>query len=1191
MSHKVSNIFASRAFAEHPLALWPLDDELSFISLLDSNHKDILYWESVNGHESASVSSAKNVPLPDEISSIIIPISGSMSYMDFTSPNMEMTLLEDPEKSTVTISAHAYAFESAIDSIEIGFKYKDTEDVAYTYDTQEFTMNQKEWTRLTHTIDTKYNDEFRGYIKVNYTGSVINNDYALQINSLSIGQWSEVFFSDSTGVIPQNLTDAVLNSLLPTSPPLGIKVVNADPYGLLENKDAYYVVDNNKMLAVNYGLPMTFGSSNVTKIHKPITQGMPSIIFPGQGFLNKLGENKQVTAEFWLRVYTDSATPIKIFGPITSNDGLYIEEEFMTLRIGRYSKSHFVGKWFRPMLIHIRYTPDNISLLINGETVITIEIEQEFISLPFPREDWLGFYGNEDVYPFEIDCFGIYPYLISSQLAKKKYVYGQGVGNVENVINNFSGESVYIDFPFANYSSTINYPNMTGWNAGYFNNINATSKYLSFPEYTLPEIIYIGADLSIFNLSVEYRTWSNVNERTWEYWKNNDWQYMKIKSAADTFYDSLVLQDGDYAFIKLKPNEVYENVYGSIYYESMNPINSPVKSIFGVFRSPDVLTSTQEILMQFTSKINSNNFKIVVDENGLDYLYNDLSILNSPIALSASTDFVAGIEVDRINANYAAVLQNFFSSPQNISLNIGGYADNTFSGRIYSTTFNNRLYTNKDLLGYIQDNGVFDKDVDTYLMKYVGNYTYHVVKTEESLIPDIGCAGYWEDSLPLTYFAKFVKDVNGNDIYDLDMIQFNIDNSSPLITEGTLSQTEDTALKVTSYVTIQDYASVGKKLYTDYTNVEPIKQSRVLEIDNYTYGQIVNTKFEVVDGTIIFPPKEEVDFENYYLTTHIEIKTDGILNKSIKLKSLSYSSLAYDESAFHPINTRTGNKIYPFHKLDDAYIFKSRNPFRIYKDSTPYIHLTGDSGIQVLPYLQDGDRGLSIPINNQKAPQYTLGGIQFWLMYNKDYTIDNRTLIGRIVSSNKKLDIYLETESGGRRGKVKIYDTLTGIEQFDIIYYQNGYIVNNPVIEPLSWTSLVISFSNDIILDNHTAQFEVYEGFLFNNVAFFNESSTIFGNVVNARDWTDIQTRVIDVPGPEDSTESVPWSFWNTMNWRDAWLTEEIIYFTVNGEEIHQSLFGLAKATVKDDATLSLNSDSFKIVTNVNWNRYEGRVV
>jgi hypothetical protein len=58
-----------------------------------------------------------------------------------------------------------------------------------------------------------------------------------------------------------------------------------------------------------------------------------------------------------------------------------------------------------------------------------------------------------------------------------------------------------------------------------------------------------------------------------------------------------------------------------------------------------------------------------------------------------------------------------------------------------------------------------------------------------------------------------------------------------------------------------------------------------------------------------------------------------------------------------------------------------------------------------------------------------------------------------------------------------------------------------------------------------------------------------------------------------------------------VWLTEDIISFTVNGEEIHQSLFGLSKATINDTSVLSLNSDSFRILSNANWILYEGKVV
>jgi hypothetical protein len=239
---------------------------------------------------------------------------------------------------------------------------------------------------------------------------------------------------------------------------------------------------------------------------------------------------------------------------------------------------------------------------------------------------------------------------------------------------------------------------MTGWNAGFFNNLESNSKFLSFPNYSLPEFVYVGEDLTVFDLSVDYRNWLEVNERSWEYWKNNDWQTMRILSASDPLYDNLILQDGDYTFIKLKPNDLYNELNGSIYFDSMNPIDSAVKSIFSIFRAPDELPVEPEIVMQFTSKVSFNNFRIELNTEGLNYYYNEVLVANK--AVGASADFIAGIELDTLNSTYSTLIGNFFASPQNLSLNIGGFEGNTFTGRIYKTNFNNKLFTNKDLLDY-----------------------------------------------------------------------------------------------------------------------------------------------------------------------------------------------------------------------------------------------------------------------------------------------------------------------------------------------------------------------------------------------------------------------------------------------------------------------------------------------------------
>ena len=52
MSESIANLYAARIFAEHPLAFWSLDDEVSFLSRLSVSEKDLSNWSLYNMQES-----------------------------------------------------------------------------------------------------------------------------------------------------------------------------------------------------------------------------------------------------------------------------------------------------------------------------------------------------------------------------------------------------------------------------------------------------------------------------------------------------------------------------------------------------------------------------------------------------------------------------------------------------------------------------------------------------------------------------------------------------------------------------------------------------------------------------------------------------------------------------------------------------------------------------------------------------------------------------------------------------------------------------------------------------------------------------------------------------------------------------------------------------------------------------------
>jgi hypothetical protein len=1153
MSYTVSNLYASKIFAEHPIALWTLDEDFAFTNLLSASTQSLSTWTTSGGTSASVVSSTyPNRPILEDGLSYITK-SASVSVTTSTFPTYFTESNIDTDKRSISLSTWFFS-GTTVDYVDLGI------DVSGSVTYKRFeNESPSTWTHASYSVDIPTSSTFKPIVRVGYlnfesTGSNFN----VYFNGLSFAQWSEVYNRDTSGTKPIFLSENSLSSAIAVNAS-AYKVSEIQPYGFNNEDTGYYFINRNKMLANNTSLPMVFGSGNITRVNSPIDLGVPSIAIPGKTFLNDSGKYKNLSAEFWIRLYTDSQSPIRVFGPVSNSDGLYVEQEFLTLKVGSYTKSYFVGKWYRPMLIDIRYTSSNVSVLLNGDLVIDMDIDVNNITFASSSHDWLGFYSHSTIYPFELDAVAIYPYIVPEQIARRRFVYAQAVDNPEEIVSDFKGESFFVDFSFAKYTSSMTYPDMNRWSSGFFSNLNGNSRSLSFVDYELPEIkfSYTSASVTIDD---------NIS--------NN------------FLIDNYDIQNGEPTFIKMRPNASYDNVLGSIYFNSINTINSPVASIFGVFEAPQSLPtySNREPIMTFTNSFTSDKFKICLSQSGLSYEF-QTSASTYQIAnysASASQDLFVGIELEELIRSNFAIIGNFFNNPQNVSLNLGGYEDKVFTGKIRSLTFNNKMFTIKDTSGLINDNGTMffteaeANDEGMYPFTYVGNYTFIPISSYGEVFFDIGSAGYWEDSLPLSYFGTYVQDTNSSPYYDLDLIQFNIDVPGPITMTNSASVADAFSMK--SYITLQDFKLVGKKTYSSYTNTENIGASRVLDL--VPEFSTLTKKFEVVDGTIIYPPKELIDFENYYITIHLEMRVRGIKSKPVNIKRMSLTSLAFDETSEYRIGTRSGHSIIPFTRSGLNYDYKEKNPFTIYRDSTPYLYLTGDSGIAVLPYQSANLRGLSFPINDHEASSYKLTGLQFWMFYNKDETISSTQKMGTIIATeanagiNDYYDIYLVPELNGKRGSLKVYKNnvlYTGAK-----FFVNGRIIDEMKIVPLEWTSILISFtdSTDITLNSKSGRFEIYEGFLANNIAFFQqEFVNFFSKLTTGLQWTNIDDNNWDYP--TQLATPLTWQQWGEIAITDI--------VSQTGDSTFKTYLGLSEQVFDDSATAVTNSDGFDALTNVTW--------
>ena len=58
----VSNRYATKIFSEHPIALWPIDDETYFLSLMSLSDQDLTTWDT----DKCSVTTSEIFSLSDD---------------------------------------------------------------------------------------------------------------------------------------------------------------------------------------------------------------------------------------------------------------------------------------------------------------------------------------------------------------------------------------------------------------------------------------------------------------------------------------------------------------------------------------------------------------------------------------------------------------------------------------------------------------------------------------------------------------------------------------------------------------------------------------------------------------------------------------------------------------------------------------------------------------------------------------------------------------------------------------------------------------------------------------------------------------------------------------------------------------------------------------------------------------------
>jgi hypothetical protein len=416
----------------------------------------------------------------------------------------------------------------------------------------------------------------------------------------------------------------------------------------------------------------------------------------------------------------------------------------------------------------------------------------------------------------------------------------------------------------------------------------------------------------------------------------------------DLYNDNQAIQVGLNNFITFRPNETWDSTPSYFNFPKFNLLSDEIHSIYAVVQiNQDDLT--EQTILEIKNTINGNRFSIRKNESNIDYYlkYNGVeeTILvgeEFPLGLK----FAVGIDIEKLVVEFGGNVASFFGNRNGLTVYFGGddSAQRTFTGYMYSIGFST-LFNKEQIVDHFLTNGTANIDAGDELLSHTASYTLLPLEAYDNFYLDIGVSGYWQDYMPLSYFAQYVKNDIGNEYYDLDFLQFNVDypmpskitetqvgiesfsyleldNTYSLPTQQTYADLADQGAEgwvdyldmaqasisaytydtegasIKSYVTFQ-YIDEGANAPQSYfpTQYKPLA-TRILDIDNYP--DWLTTKFEVVDNTLIYPTKT-IDFNKIAIVYSLEFNIRGTLTKPITLRNLSLSSQVFNNISFNPV--------------------------------------------------------------------------------------------------------------------------------------------------------------------------------------------------------------------------------------------------------------------------------------------------
>ena len=644
---------------------------------------------------------------------------------------------------------------------------------------------------------------------------------------------------------------------------------DATAYLYVKNPHAYYAVEN-ALLAQSTGIPLAFGSNSYTRL-EPSTG--PSFVFDGHGAFNEYGKGEPMTIEFWLRIAGSCTEDLKIFGPVESQDGLYINGSVFTLVVGGEQNSANIGSFSDPMLVHIRLRDNRVDLVVSGDALASVDIDTDTLSWPNASNQMLGFYSHDALAPIDIDCISVFSYLVPEVVAKRRFAWGQAVDTADVTNSIYSGQTLQSSFAESNVATSVSYPDPSTWESGVYSNLNVEPTKITVVDRPLPSIVLSGAQKQISigsattdvseDLIILYShglsdddvvlldnlvdTTGLTDDGVTEYYVVNSTQSSfqisdnisgdvislggtggtvnVTHKSSSQFYDeeewlsdNKKIQNGS-SFFSFQPNADWSGEVGYFSFDSLSEYVD-VPRLFAVTWSASTVSGTEPIVTIRSKQDTSTQVKLYRDGADVktDFIASGVTTNLETTAISVNNKYT--FVVDLTASSYASIaipleMRYLFGSVDDIECIVGSDTSSSFTGNIYRMSFFNH-YTYSNVSGFVSGypTEVIDYDaLSTVSQEALDKGTYNVFAETKhgSLYPEISQLAYWEDYIPMSTLAGYAYNYSGTQQPFVDQIQFNIGFPKP-------SQLDET---MPIYAFFEELYGVSGLTYADWVALYP----------------------------------------------------------------------------------------------------------------------------------------------------------------------------------------------------------------------------------------------------------------------------------------------------------------------------------------------------------------------------------